>query len=465
MAETMYDKIWNAHAIVERDDGQTLLYVPRHIVQEGSRFAFEFLQDRGLTVRRPRQMLASPQMSISTRRRDIEEITNPDQRLTVELLIENTRKFGVTHYGLDDPRQGIVHVVAPELGFVQPGTVLIIGDSHTCTAGAMGTLAIGVGATDVLHVLATQSIWQRKMRSLRITVDGILPEGVTAKDVILTIVGRIGANGGKGHVFEYAGSAIRAMSVEERLTVCNMSIEAGARSGMIAPDDTTFDYLAGRQFAPRGASWDRALRYWRSLPSDEAARFDREIHIDAATLAPMVTWGTSPEDVVPVDGRIPDPRAEPDAERRAHMEKTLGYMGLAPGTPVTDIAVDQVFIGSCTNARIEDLRAASAMIRGRRAVVPAFVVPGSTQVKHMAEAEGLDVIFRKAGFGWGEASCSMCVGMNGDTVGAGKRCVATISRSAAGRQGRGSRTHLVSPAAAAAAALTGRITDIRKMGA
>ncbi|WP_250495177.1 3-isopropylmalate dehydratase large subunit [Caballeronia sp. GAWG1-1] len=463
MSLTLYEKIWKAHAILERDDGQTLLHVGRHIVQDGSGHAFEALEDRGLIVRRPEQMFAMPDHGVSSTSRDIEAIRDPDQRRAVVGLRDNSLRFGIVHFGLDDSRQGIVHVVGPEQGITQPGMLLVCGDSHTSTHGALGALAFGLGASDVLHVLATQTIWQRRARTMRVTVDGRLPRGVSAKDVILAIIAKVGANGAAGHVIEYAGTALRAMSIEERLTVCNMSIEAGARAGMVAPDDTTYAYLCGRPFAPKGAMWDKALDYWRTLPSEPGACFDKEVSLDAASLAPMVTWGNSPEDALPVDGFVPDPMREADVDRRTYLTSTLDYMGLTPGTAITDIRIDQVFIGSCTNARIEDLRTASKIVKGARAVVPALVVAGSNQVKLAAEAEGLDRIFRDAGFVWGESGCSMCVAMNGDVVAAGKRCVSTSNRNFVGRQGPGSRTHLVSPAMAAAAALTGRITDIRSL--
>jgi 3-isopropylmalate/(R)-2-methylmalate dehydratase large subunit len=460
--KTLYEKIWQAHAILEGDDGQTLLHVARHLAHDGSSHAFEFLKDRGLAVRRPDQVFATPDHGVSTRSHDVGAIADADQRRVVELLTQNTKKFGIVHFALNDERQGIVHVVGPEQGITQPGIVLLCGDSHTSTHGALGALAFGAGASEITHVLATQTTWQRRAKTMRVSVEGKLPFGVTAKDVILAIIAKIGANGAAGHVIEYAGSTIRAMSIEQRLTVCNMSIEAGARAGMIAPDDTTYAYLKGRPYAPKGAQWDKALAYWRTLPSDPGAKFDQEVSLDAGDLAPMVTWGNSPEDARPVTAAVPDPKAEPDAERRAYLVRTLEYMGLTPGMALTDIKVDQVFIGSCTNARIEDLRAASEIAKRGKAVVPALVVPGSTQVKLAAEAEGLDRIFRDAGFEWRESGCSMCVGMNGDLVGAGKRCASTSNRNFVGRQGKGSRTHLLSPAMAAAAALTGRITDVRK---
>jgi 3-isopropylmalate/(R)-2-methylmalate dehydratase large subunit len=463
MGRTLYEKIWDAHRIVEGDDGQTLLHVGRHLVHDGSVHAFEFLKDRGARVRRPDQIFATPDHGVSTQVHKLDAIPDAEQRRVVQLLDRNTKEFGIVHFALDDPRQGIVHVVGPEQGITQPGIVLVCGDSHTSTHGALGALAFGAGASEITHVLATQTTWQRRSKTMRVTVDGKLPLGVTAKDVILAIIAKVGANGAAGHVIEYAGSTIRAMSIEERLTVCNMSIEAGARAGMVAPDETTYAYLKGRPYAPKGAAWDRALAYWKTLPSDPDAVFDSEISLDATRLAPMVTWGNSPEDASPVTGNVPDPKSEADPERRSYLQRTLEYMGLTPGMALTDIAVDQVFIGSCTNARIEDLRAAAQVAKRGKAKVPVLVSPGSTQVKLAAEKEGLDRIFRDAGFEWRESGCSMCVGMNGDLVAAGKRCASTSNRNFVGRQGKGSRTHLVSPAMAAAAALTGRITDVRKL--
>ncbi len=463
MGRTLYEKIWDAHKVLETDDGQTLLHVARHLVHDGSVHGFEFLRDRNLKVRRPDQVFATPDHGVSTLVHRIDAIQDPEQRRVVEILDRNTREAGIVHFSLEDPRQGIVHVVGPEQGITQPGIILLCGDSHTSTHGALGALAFGAGASEVTHVLATQATWQRRSKTMRVTVDGRLPAGVTAKDVILAIIAKVGANGAAGHVVEYAGSTIRAMSIEERLTVCNMSIEAGARAGMVAPDETTYAYLKGRPYAPAGAAWGRAVAYWKTLPSDRDAVFDSEINLDATGLAPMVTWGNSPEDALPVTGRVPDPAVEKDPERRASMQRALQYMGLTPGTALTDIEVDQVFIGSCTNARIEDLRAAAQVAKRGRARVPAMVSPGSTQVKLAAEKEGLDRIFRDAGFEWRESGCSMCVAMNGDLVAPGKRCASTSNRNFVGRQGKGSRTHLLSPAMAAAAALTGRITDVRKL--
>jgi 3-isopropylmalate/(R)-2-methylmalate dehydratase large subunit len=463
MGRTLYEKIWEAHEILASDDGQVLLHVARHLVHDGSVHAFEFLRDRGLKVRRPDQIFATPDHGVSTLVHKIDAISDPEQRRVVQLLDRNTRDAGIVHFALDDPRQGIVHVVGPEQGITQPGIVLVCGDSHTSTHGALGALAFGAGASEITHVLATQTTWQRRSKTMRITVDGRLPLGVTAKDVILAIIAKVGANGAAGHVIEYAGSTIRAMSIEERLTVCNMSIEAGARAGMVAPDETTYAYLKGRPYAPKGEAWDRAVAYWKTLPSDRDAAFDSESELDASQLAPMVTWGNSPEDALPVTGQVPDPAKEGNPEKKAYLERTLQYMGLAPGTALTDIAVDQVFIGSCTNSRLEDLRAAAQVAKGGKAKVPAMVSPGSTQVKLAAEKEGLDRIFKDAGFEWRESGCSMCVAMNGDLVASGKRCASTSNRNFIGRQGKGSRTHLLSPAMAAAAALTGRITDVRKL--
>jgi 3-isopropylmalate/(R)-2-methylmalate dehydratase large subunit len=380
----------------------------------------------------------------------------------IESLEGSAATLGFTAFGLADHRQGIIHVIGPEQGITQPGLLMVCGDSHTATHGALGALAFGIGSSEVAHVLATQTLWQVKPRSMRVTVTGALPAHVTAKDLILAIIAQIGAGGGTGHVIEYAGPAIEALSIEARLTLCNMSIEAGARAGMVAPDEKTYAYLKGRPYAPQGEAWEQALAVWRALPSDPGAEFDTEVSIDAAALTPMVTWGLSPETAVPVTARIPDPEAEPDAERRAGMRHALEYMGLAPGMKMTEIALDRVFIGSCTNSRIEDLRAAAAVAQGRRAVIPAIVVPGSGLVKAQAEAEGLDKVFLDAGFEWRHAGCSMCAGMNGDIVPPEERCASTSNRNFAGRQGRLARTHLVSPAMAAAAAIAGHFVDMSK---
>jgi 3-isopropylmalate/(R)-2-methylmalate dehydratase large subunit len=462
---TLLDKIWDRHAIVQRDDGQTLLYVDRHFIHDGSRRAFEVLGERGLKVRRPDRTFGTPDHYVPTSGRDMATIEDPDARLMVEAVTKNAAFHGVTMFCLDDPRQGIAHVIGPEQGLSQPGMTIVCGDSHTSTHGALGALAFGIGASDVSHVLATQTLWQRKPKVKRITVDGALGAGVTAKDVILAIIAKIGADGAVGHAIEYAGSTIRGLSIEGRLTVCNMSIEAGARAGMVAPDDATIAYLEGRPYAPKGERWEQAVALWRSLPGDAEARFDSEVALDAADIAPMVTWGTSPQDGAPITGRVPDPSGITDAARRAAVATALDYMGLTPGAALSGIAVNRVFIGSCTNSRIEDLRIAARVADGRKvaASVRAMVVPGSGLVKRQAEAEGLDRIFKAAGFEWGEAGCSMCVGMNGDLVAAGERCASTSNRNFVGRQGKGARTHLVSPAMAAAAAVTGAFTDVRAL--
>jgi 3-isopropylmalate/(R)-2-methylmalate dehydratase large subunit len=459
----MFEKIWSEHSILEDEDGTTLLFVARHLAHDGSAHAFSFLEGRGLPLRRPDQTFATPDHGVSTLSHRIEDIADPEQRRVVVTLQRNADHHGFTLFGLDDTRQGIVHVVGPEQGLTQPGLVMVCGDSHTSTHGALGALAFGIGASEVCHVLATQTTWQRRPRTMRILVEGRRPPGASAKDVALAIIARIGANGGSGHVIEYAGAAVRAMSVEERMTICNMAIEAGARAGMVAPDETTFSYLRGRPFAPSGSAWDEAVKYWRSLPSDPGARFDTEVELDVSDLAPMVTWGNTAGQALPVTGRIPDPGEVALGAEREALRATLDYMGLTPGMRLLDLPVDQVFIGSCTNSRIEDLRAAAEVARRGRAVVPAMVSPGSTQVKLQAEAEGLDRIFREAGFEWRESGCSMCVGMNGDLVPAGKRCASTSNRNFRGRQGRGSRTHLMGPAMAAAAALRGRIADVREI--
>ncbi len=460
---TMFEKIWQDHLIREDEDGACLLFVGRHLAHDGLYHGFNFLEGRGLALARADQIFATPDHGISTLSHRLDDIVDPVQHRVVKALQDNAARHGFTLFGLEDPRQGIVHVVGPEQGLTQPGLLIVCGDSHTSTHGALGALAFGIGASEVCHVLATQTLWQRKPRTLRVTVDGARPAGVTAKDVILAIIARIGANGASGHVIEYAGSTIRDMSIEERLTVCNMSIEAGARAGMVAPDDKTYAFLKGRPFAPTGDAWALAEAHWRSLPSDGGAVFDREERLDATLFAPMVSWGTNPSEVAPITGVVPDPADAAEETARAAMQRSLDYMGLAAGMRLADVAVDQVFIGSCTNARIEDLRAAAAIARQGRAVVPVMVSPGSTLVKRQAEAEGLAQIFREAGFEWRESGCSMCCGMNGDLVAAGKRCASTSNRNFPGRQGPGSRTHLVSPAMAAATALSGRLSDPRDL--
>lgn len=460
---TLFDKIWEPHVVMQRDDGQSLLYVDRHLVQDGSAPAFEMLRQRGLGVRRADLAFATPDHYVPTDSRVLADIADAEKRAMAQALRDDSAAAGIRFFGLDDERQGIVHVVGPEQGLSLPGMVIVCGDSHTATHGALGALAFGIGATEVAHVLATQTIWQRKPRTMRVVIDGRLADGVSAKDIILAVIAKVGAGGGTGHVIEYDGEAIRALSMEGRMTVCNMSIEAGARAGLVAPDDGTFQWLAGRPHAPASGEWDAALSRWRMLSSDEGAVFDKEVQLHAGDIAPMVTWGNSPEDALPITGRVPDPADASTGERRDALQRTLAYMGLTAGQSLTDLSVDRVFIGSCTNGRIEDLRSAAAVARGRHVAdgVEAWVVPGSGLVKRQAEAEGLDTIFLAAGFQWRHAGCSMCLGTNGDQVGAGQRCASTSNRNFVGRQGPGSRTHLMSPAMAAAAAVTGRLADVR----
>ena len=464
-AQTLFAKIWGRHAVLQRPDGQTLLYVDRHLVQDGSAPAFAMLRQRGLAPRVPARTFATPDHYVPSHSRSLADVRDREAARMAETLAEDAARSGITMFGLGDARQGIVHVVATEQGMSQPGALIVCGDSHTSTHGAVGALAFGIGATEVAHVLATQTIWQQRPRTLRISVDGGLAAGVSAKDIVLAIIARIGASGGAGYTIEYAGSTVRALSMEGRLTLCNMSIEAGARSGLIAPDDTTISYLADRPYSPTGAAWDAAVANWRTLASDPGASFDREVHLDASEVAPMVTWGNSPEDALPITDRVPDPARASDADRRDAMLRTLAYMDLVPGSPLVDIRIDRVFIGSCTNGRIEDLRSAAAIAAGRRVApdVEAWVVPGSGLVKAQAEAEGLDRVFVDAGFQWRHAGCSMCLATNGDRVAPGQRCASTSNRNFVGRQGPGSRTHLMSPAMAAAAAVTGRLTDVRTL--
>ena len=459
---TMFEKIWEPHVIVQRGN-DALLFIDRNFVHEGSFHAFGALRKEGRRVRRPRQTFGVPDHYVPTAPSAAGGYVDAEAQGLVEFLAENAREFGFDHFGIGDGRQGIVHVIGPELGITQPGLTVTCGDSHTSTHGALGAFAFGIGASQLKQVLATQCLWQKLPKTLRITVDGALGAGVTAKDVVLAIIAKIGVAGGAGHVIEYAGSTFRAMSIEGRMTVCNMSIEAGARAGMVAPDDATFRYLAGREYAPKGPLWDAALAHWRTLPSDDGARFDREVALDAAAIEPMVTWGTNPEEAAPITGRVPDPASMTDAAKRSHAEQALAYIGLTPLTKLTDVKVDRVFIGSCTNSRIEDLRAAAQVAKGRKAVVPAFVSPGSQQIKRQAEAEGLDRVFREAGIEWRASACSMCAGMNGDLGRAGERVASTSNRNFEGRQGKGVRTHLVSPAMAVAAAVTGRLTDVRTL--
>ena len=466
-ALTLFDKLWQRHLVDVTEDGEALLYVDRHLVYEvTSPQAFEGLRLAGRRPWRPETVLATADHNVPTTKREragIENIADPLSRMQVRQLTANCQEFGITEFGLGDPRQGIIHVVGPEQGATLPGMTVVAGDSHTSTHGAFGALAFGVGTSDVEHVLATQCLALRSMRRMLVQVEGALGLGISAKDLVLHIIGRLGTAGATGHAIEFAGSTIRALSMEGRMTLCNMAIEAGARVGLVAVDDKTIDYLHGRPLVPRGTQWDAAVADWRTLQSDEGATFDRTVHIDASTLRPMVTWGTSPEMVVPVDGRVPDPAAEADPVRRTGMAQALAYMNLAPGTPMQEIAIDKVFIGSCTNARIEDLRAAAAVVRGRRVaatVKQALVVPGSGLVKAQAEAEGLDRVFTDAGFEWREPGCSMCLGMNDDRLAPGERCASTSNRNFEGRQGAGGRSHLVSPAMAAAAAIAGHFTDL-----
>jgi 3-isopropylmalate/(R)-2-methylmalate dehydratase large subunit len=462
---TLFDKIGDAHVVDRQADGTCLIYIDRHLVHEvTSPQAFEGLRVAGRKVRRPDLTLAVADHNVPTTDRS-HGIADEESRIQVETLDQNARDFGVPYFNMTDPRQGIVHIIGPEQGFTLPGTTIVCGDSHTSTHGAFGALAFGIGTSEVEHVLATQTLVQKPAKNMRVTVEGELPLGVTAKDVVLAIIGRIGTAGGTGHVIEYAGSAIRGLSMEGRMTVCNMTIEAGARAGLIAPDRTTFDYLKGRPMAPKGAAWEAALGYWKTLPSDPGATYDREVRIEARDIVPQVTWGTSPEDVLPITAKVPNPTDVADEAKRASMERALDYMGLAPGTPLNQIRIDKVFIGSCTNGRIEDLREAAKVAKGRKvaAHVNALVVPGSGLVKHQAEEEGLDRIFLEAGFEWREPGCSMCLAMNADKLEPGQRCASTSNRNFEGRQGRGGRTHLVSPAMAAAAAVTGRLADIREL--
>lgn len=458
MARTLFQKIFDAHTVSTRSDGAALLYVDLHLAHEGSFHAFNALRAAGRTVRRPDRTLGVADHYAPTTGRSLENIGNAEIRDIVQTFRTNMQSNRIKALDLDDPRQGIVHVVGPELGLTQPGMLIVCGDSHTSTHGAMGALAFGIGASEVAHVLATQTLWQAAPKQMRVAITGALPAHVTAKDLALALIAAIGTGGGLGHAIEFAGSTVEALGVEARLTLCNMAIEAGARSGLVAPDATTFAYLKGRPHAPK--NFDESVASWAILKSDPSATFDREVTLDAEKLAPMVTWGTSPEEAAPVTAAIPDPDAtrDPEAARRA-----LDYMGLVPGTALRDIAVDRVFIGSCTNSRLSDLQAAAAVIRGRQVKVPALVSPGSTAIKREAEALGLDRQFTEAGFTWAESGCSMCVGTNGDTAAPGQRVASTSNRNFPGRQGRGARTHLMSPAMAAAAALTGRIADVREV--
>ncbi len=460
MARTLFDKLWDSHVVAVREDGEALLWVDRHFVHEGSHHAFRQLDAKGRGVAEPGLTFGVADHYVPTRGRP--QIADPEIAGMVDRLRGNARRHAFRLFDLDDEAQGIVHVVGPEQGLTLPGLLIVCGDSHTSTHGAFGAYAFGIGASEVAHVLMTQTLWQRQPKSMRITIDGRLGHHVSAKDLALHVITRIGADGARGHAVEYAGEAIAALSMEGRLTLSNMSIEAGARCAMVSPDDTTFAFVTGRPFAPKGEALDRAIADWRSLASDPGAVFDRELAFDAGEVAPMVTWGVSPEDAAPVTAAVPTLDAFP-AQRRASLGDALRYMRLEPGQPLASVPIDRVFIGSCTNARIEDLRAAAAVLRGRRALVPGLVSPGSTPVKRQAETEGLDRIFKASGLVWAESGCSMCVGMNGDLVAAGERCASTTNRNFRGRQGQGALTHLMSPAMVAAAAVTGRLTDVRTL--
>jgi 3-isopropylmalate/(R)-2-methylmalate dehydratase large subunit len=464
MQKTLYDKLWDSHVVRADPDGTTVLYIDRHLVHEvTSPQAFEGLREAGRGLWRASSSLAVADHNVPTTDR-AQGIADPTSRLQVETLDGNAKSFGLTYFNMNDKRQGIVHVIGPEQGATLPGMTVVCGDSHTSTHGAFGCLAHGIGTSEVEHVLATQTLLAKKSKAMLVQVDGALPPGVTAKDIVLAVIGEIGTAGGTGYAIEFGGSTIRALSMEGRMTVCNMAIEAGARAGMVAVDDTTIEYVKGRPFSPKAGQWEQAVAYWRTLHSDEGAVFDTVVTLDASSIRPQVTWGTSPEMVTSIDGRVPDPSLEPDAVRRGAIEKALAYMDLAPNTPIEAIMIDKVFIGSCTNSRIEDLRAAADVVRGRRraaSVKLAMVVPGSGLVKEQAEREGLDRIFLEAGFEWREPGCSMCLAMNADRLEPGERCASTSNRNFEGRQGQGGRTHLVSPAMAAAAGIAGHFVDVR----
>ena len=463
MAKTLFDKIWENHLVHRQDDGTCLIYIDRHLVHEvTSPQAFEGLRTAGRKVHRPQATLAVADHNVPTSDRS-KGITEPESRIQVETLEQNCRDFGVPYFSMDDIRQGIVHIIGPEQGFTQPGMTIVCGDSHTSTHGAFGALAFGIGTSEVEHVLATQTLIQRPAKNMRISVEGKLLPGVTAKDVVLAIIGKIGTAGGTGYVVEFAGSVIRGLSMEGRMTVCNMTIEAGARAGLIAPDETTFEYIKGRPLAPKGAAWEQAVAFWKTLPSDPDAKYDVEIELKAEDIVPQVTWGTSPEDVLPITAKVPNPADVADEDKRRAMQRALDYMGLTAGTPLTQVKVDRVFIGSCTNGRIEDLREVAKLAAGRKvaAHVNAMVVPGSGLVKAQAEAEGLDKILVEAGFDWREPGCYMCLAMNPDKLAPGERCASTSNRNFEGRQGKGGRTYLVSPAMAALAAIHGHFVDAR----
>ena len=465
MPKTLYDKIWEDHLVHEQSDGTSLLYVDRHLVHEvTSPQAFEGLRLQKRKVRRPELTLAVPDHNVPTTDRS-KGIDDEESKIQVDTLRNNCNEFGVELFDVNDKRQGIVNIIGPEQGFTQPGTVIVCGDSHTATHGAFVALAFGIGTSEVEHVLATQTLIQKKSKNLRINVNGALPKGVTAKDVILKIIGTIGTAGGTGYVVEFAGDVIKDLSMEERMTVCNMTIEAGARAGLISPDEKTFEYLKDKTMSPKGENWNKAIKFWKSLYSDKDCKFDKEINIDGKEIEPLVTWGTSPQDVSPVTGVVPDPNKENNEDRKMAMKRSLEYMGLKANTKISDIKIDKIFIGSCTNGRIEDLRLAADLLKGKKIAnnVSAMVVPGSGLVKSQAEEEGLDKIFIEAGFEWREPGCSMCLGMNPDQLKPKERCASTSNRNFEGRQGRGGRTHLVSPGMAVAAAIKGHLSDVREL--
>ena len=465
MPKTLYDKIWEDHLVHKQSDGTSLIYVDRHLVHEvTSPQAFEGLRLQKRKVRKPELTLAVPDHNVPTTDRS-KGIDDEESKIQVDTLRKNCKEFGVELFDVDDKRQGIVHIIGPEQGFTQPGTVIVCGDSHTATHGAFGALAFGIGTSEVEHVLATQTLIQKKSKNLRINVNGSLPKGVTAKDVILKIIGTIGTAGGTGYVIEFSGDIIKNLSMEERMTVCNMTIEAGARAGLISPDEKTFEYLKGKTMSPKGENWNKALKFWKCLYSDKDCKFDKEINIEGKEIEPLVTWGTSPQDVSPVTGIVPDPNEETNEDRKVAMKRSLEYMGLKANTKISDIKIDKIFIGSCTNGRIEDLRLAAGLLKGKKIAdnVSAMVVPGSGLVKSQAEEEGIDKIFIEAGFEWREPGCSMCLGMNPDQLKPKERCASTSNRNFEGRQGRGGRTHLVSPGMAVAAAIKGYLSDVREI--
>lgn len=463
MSLTLFDKIWSAHLVLPREQGPSLLYIDRHIVHEGSFHAFNALRARNMSLRHPQQVFGVPDHYVPTNARSAKDAANPEIANMIVQFDRNMQWGHVPHFDLADERQGIVHVVGPEQGITLPGMTVVCSDSHTSTHGALGAIAFGIGQSESMHVMATQTLWQIKPKVMRIRVDGQLQTGVSAKDIILAIIAKIGAAGAVGHAIEYAGSAIESLGMEGRLTICNMSIEAGARLGSIAPDDVVFEYLHGKPQSPSGSAWDKALAHWRTLRSDPDARFDREVVLNAHSLKPMVTWGTSPDAAGPIDGVVPDPAALTDHASRAGTQAALDYMGLIPGTALKDISIDRVFIGSCTNSRLSDLREAANILRGKKVKVPGIVVPGSGLVKRDAQAEGLDRVFIEAGLEWRSPGCSMCAAMNGDAGSPGERIASTSNRNFVGRQGPGVRTHLMSPAMVAAAAVTGKLTDVREL--